>query len=249
MGRTWGIAFGRDGMWAVTDDTNHYMWIFDKEHKLVRKFGGKGTDDGKFVCPLGVAFDANDHLYVTDYSNRRVQKFDIDGTYLHQFGNAQLHNPIGIAICEDKVCVCNGNRIVIFSCNGQFSHIIGLGHLTSVYYITVSGNNQIFVADYKKHCIIKLSLDDKCLGKYGTEGTGRGQLKGPCGVAVDMFGFVLVAEHSNCRVSIFDKDGAFVRSFGASSEFSELHAIAINPSGDIYICDTGNKRVQIFRAN
>ena len=251
MGQTWGIAFGMNGMWAVTDDTNHCVWIFDREDQLVRKIGTKGIDDGKFNRPLGVAFDSTNHLYVTDYGNHRVQKFDISGAYLlqlgnHQSGNAQMSNPIGIAIHDDKVCVCNGNRILIFTCDGQFSRIIGLGHLESVYYITVSANNQIFVADYLQNCILVFSFDDSCLGRYGTQGTGRGQLKGPCGVAVDMFGFILVAEHGNCRVTIFDRDGVFVHSFGTSRQFSLLHAIAKSPSGDIYICDTGNKRVQIF---
>ena len=247
MGTPWGIAFGRDGLWAVTDDTNHLVWIFDSEDQLVRKFGSKGTDNGKFDRPLGVAFDSINHLYVTDYGNHRVQKFDITGTYLLQFskpGNARLQHPIGITIHDDKVYVCNPKCILIFNCDGQFSGItIGLGHLERVYYITVSTNNQIFVADYTQNCILAFSFDGNCLGKYGTQGTDRGQLKGPCGVAVDKFGLILVAEHGNCRVSIFDKDGVFVHSFGTSSH----HAMAISPSGSLYICDKGNKRIQIFQ--
>ena len=46
MGQPYGIAFGRDGMWAVTDDTNHCVWIFDGEDQLVRKFGNFGTGNG-----------------------------------------------------------------------------------------------------------------------------------------------------------------------------------------------------------
>ena len=117
-----------------------------------------------------------------------------------------------------------------------------------MYYITVSTNNQIFVADYTQNCILAFSFDGNCLGKYGTQGAGRGQLKGPCGVAVDKFGLILVAEHGSHRVSIFDKDSVFVHSFGTSSQlFSELHAMAISPSGSLFICDKGNKRIQIFQ--
>ena len=43
MGRPWGIAFGRDGMWAVTDYSYHCVWIF-YEDQLVRKFGSQGID-------------------------------------------------------------------------------------------------------------------------------------------------------------------------------------------------------------
>ena len=82
MGQPWGIAFGRDGMWAVTDVSNHCVWIFDREDQLVRKFGSNGTGNGQFSTPADVAFDANNHLYVTDHYNHRVQVFDITGTYL-----------------------------------------------------------------------------------------------------------------------------------------------------------------------
>ena len=82
MGQPYGIAFGRDGMWAVTDDYNHCVWIFDREDQLVRKFGSFGNSNGEFDRPLGIAFDANNHLYVTDHCNHRVQKFDINDKYL-----------------------------------------------------------------------------------------------------------------------------------------------------------------------
>ena len=82
MGKPWGIAFGRDGMWAVTDVVNHCVWIFDREDQLVRKFGSNGTGNGQFSTPADVAFDAHNHLYVTDHYNHRVQVFDITGTYL-----------------------------------------------------------------------------------------------------------------------------------------------------------------------
>ena len=79
MGAPWGIAFGRDGMWAVTDGTNHCVWIFDRDDQLVRKFGSYGTGNGQFNAPYGIAFDANNHLYVAEYSNHRVQKFEVSG--------------------------------------------------------------------------------------------------------------------------------------------------------------------------
>ena len=88
MGEPYGIAFGRDGMWAVSDNSNHCVWIFDREDKLVRKFSSRGTGNGEFCNPQGIVFHANSHLYVTDRDNHRIQKFDINinGTYLLQFG-------------------------------------------------------------------------------------------------------------------------------------------------------------------
>ena len=257
MGQPRGIAFGRDGMWAVTDDTNHCVWIFDREDQLVRKFGSNGTDNGKFDCPYGIAFDANNHLYVTDFSNHRIQKFVITGKFMILFGtagsaNGQLTNPLGITVHNDKVYVteCHGKRISVFQLDGQFIHIIGSGQLSNPHYIAVNTNDQLLVADCGHRCISMFTLDGNYVGKFGAQGTGRGLLVYPTGIATDMHGFILVTDNTNNSVLIFDKDLAFVHSFGSKGsghgQFSFPRQIAISPTGDIYICDTCNKRIQIF---
>ena len=257
MGAPWGIAFGRDGMWAVTDDVNNCVWIFNREDQLIRKFGSRGTGSGEFNRPLGIAFDTNNHLYVTDHINHRVQKIDIGGTYIFQFGvhgvgNGQLKYPLGIIVHNGKLYVTewDNNRISVFQLNGQFSHIIGSGHLKYPYYIAVSTNDQLLVADYGHHCISIFTLDGNHVGKSGTQGTGRGELSCPSGIAINMDGFILVTEHGNNRVSIFDKDGVFKHSFGSRGsghgQFSSPFGLTISPTGDIYICDGGNKRIQVF---
>ena len=257
MGKPYGIAFGRDGMWAVIDESNHCVWIIDREHQLVKKFGSKGTGNGEFSTPYGVTFDPNNHLYVADTYNHRVKNFDITGTHLFQFGrqgsgNGQLKYPIGIIVHDGKLYVGDNHnhRISVFQLDGQFSHIIGSGHLSHPHYIAVSSNDQLLVANNGHHCISVFTLDGNYVGKFGTQGTGRGQLSSPVGIATDMHGFILVTECDNHHVSIFDKDGAFVHCFGSKGsghgQFSIPRGIAISPTGDIYISDSNNKRIQIF---
>ena len=257
MGEPCGIAFGRDGMYAVADRSNNCVWIFDRQDQLVRKFGSTGNNNGQFNRPYGVAFDDN-HLYVTDHSNYRVQKFDINGTYLLKFGtngtgNGQLISPLGITVHSSKVYVVaqGSNRISVFHSDGQFSHIIGSGHLKNPWYVAVS-NDQLLVANPGHNCISIFTLDGKYVGKYDTRGTGREQLDFPSGITTDIYGFIFVTEHSKYRVSIFNKDCVFIHSFGSKGsghgQFSAPRGIAISPTGDIYVCDSGNKRIQIFSA-
>ena len=260
MGTPSCIGFSRDGMWAVTDTFNHCVWIFDREDQLVRKFGSKGTGNVEFKFPQGIAFDDNNHLYVTDDGNHRVQKFDIKGTYLLTFGtstqgrgNGQLSNPVGVTVHDKQVYITenSNNRISVFQCNGQFLHIIGANHLDRPWYIAVNAN-QLLVADWRHSCISIFTLNGNYVGKCGTQGTGRGQLNGPCGIAADIYGYILVTEHDKSRVLTFDKEGAFIHSFGSNGcglgQFSGPRGIAISPTGDIYVCDTKNKRIQIFSA-
>ena len=253
MAAPYGIAFGRDGMYAVGDCSHHCMWIFDRQDQLVRKFGAHGTGNGQFQYPYGIAFDDNNHLYVTDHSNHRVQKFDINGTYLLKFGtrrtgNGQLGGPLGITIHNGKVYVAEngGSRISVFHCDGQFSHTIGSGRLNRPWYVAVS-NDQLLIADYGHNCISIFTLDGNYVGKFDT---GREQIKSPRGIATDMYDFIFVTEYSKGSISIFSKDGVFIHSFGSKGsdygQFLGPRGVAISPTGDIYVCDAGNKRIQIF---
>ena len=257
MGTPWGIAFGKNGMWAVAAHSNHCVYIFDGEDQLARKIGSCGYGNGQFRGPAGVAFDSDDHLYVVDHSNHRVQKFTIDGKYLLQFGgegseNGKLKNPRGLAVHNHKVYVadCNNHRISVFQTDGKFHHTTGSRQLGEPYDVTVNGNNQLLVADYAHHCIYTFTLDGDYVGEFGTRGSGRGQLDHPYGVAVDLYGFILVADTCNHRVSIFDKNGNFVHCFGsegsAVGQFQRPYGIAVSANGNVYVSDVNNKRIQVF---
>ena len=76
------------------------------------------------------------------------------------------------------------------------------------------------------------------MGKFGTYGTGHGQLNNPFGIAVDLYGFILVADTDNHRVSIFHKDGKYINCFeskgSAIGKFQYPYGIAISANGNIY---------------
>ena len=257
MGHPWGIAFGKNGMWAIADHTKDCVYIFDGEDQLVRKFGSHGSGNGQFSIPEGVAFDSDDHLYVVDYGNHRVQKFTIDGKYLLKFGGegseiGKMKFPRGLAVHNHKVYVtdCGNIRISVFQTDGKFHHTIGSGQLGIPYDVTVNGNDQLLVADYGRHCICTFTLDGDYVGKFGTRGTGRGQLYCPYSVAVDLYSFILVADTYNHRVSIFDQNGNFFHRFGsegsAIGQFKRPHGIAVSANGNVYVSDCDNKRIQVF---
>jgi len=70
--------------WSLTSDC---VCIFDSQDQLMRRFGfSRNGGNGQFNNPHGLAFDANNHLYVADHYTHRIQKFDVNGGFLLQFG-------------------------------------------------------------------------------------------------------------------------------------------------------------------
>ena len=259
MGKPWGVAFGRNGLWAVADWSNHLVYIFDDKDHLVRKFGSYGTNNGRFINPRGVAFDGHNHLYVVDNGNHRVQKFDTNGNYLLQFGDKgtsveKLYNPYGVTVHNDKVyipdCSNKRTRISVFQTNGQFCISFGSDQFCVPRDVTVSANNHLLVADFINSCIHTYTLDGHYVWKFGTPRSGRGKLDRPYSLTTDLNGFIIVADTYNHRVSIFDKDHNCIHCFGsngtANGQFDYPFGIAVSPNGSIYVSDFENKRIQIF---
>jgi DNA-binding beta-propeller fold protein YncE len=61
---------------------------------------------------------------------------------------------------------------------------------------------------------------------------------------------VYVTEDDNYRVSVFSHVGKFLKSFGKKGdlpgEFDLPHGVVVDESGEIYISDHKNNRIQVF---
>lgn len=83
--------------------------------------------------------------------------------------------------------------------------------------------------------------------------TAEHRLLTPLDLAVGADGRVYVAEDSGSRISVFDRDGRFLSSFGQlgtavqdGAFFQRPHSVAVAPNGNIYVADTWNFRVRVF---
>jgi DNA-binding beta-propeller fold protein YncE len=90
-------------------------------------------------------------------------------------------------------------------------------------------------------------------GRGGLPGAGAQQdvFQRPTDVAWDSAGNIYVADgYGNSRIAKFDKSGKFVKSWGSrgsdNGQFNIAHGIAIDAQGNVYVADTGNKRIQVF---
>ena len=90
-------------------------------------------------------------------------------------------------------------------------------------------------------------------GRGGLPGAGAPQdvFQRPTDVAWDAAGNIYVADgFGNSRIAKFDKTGKFVKSWGSrgseNGQFNIAHGIVVDAQGNVYVADSGNKRIQVF---
>jgi len=107
------VAFASDGSVYVTDGYGNSRVVkFSPEGKFLLQWGTKGNGPGQFDLPHGIAVDAKGRVYVADRSNARLQIFDANGRFLHEWKGASYGRPFDVAIGPDEaVFIADGGDI------------------------------------------------------------------------------------------------------------------------------------------
>jgi hypothetical protein len=151
----------------VSEFEGNVVSRYDRNFVKLKSFGGKGIAEGKFLGPQYLAADGNGYLYVSDWGNRRVSKFDLEGTSVLSFGKNSSgypyprFEPAGIAVNAGRVYVSDQSRkmVMVFDGNGNFLDGLGEGVLTSPEGLLFYDADTLLVADGVK--IMSLSLKNE----------------------------------------------------------------------------------------
>jgi sugar lactone lactonase YvrE len=152
-----------------------------------------------------------------------------------------------------------------FDSNGKFVRAFGANMFIQPHGLYVDNDGNVWVADNgvlngKGAIVVKFSPEGQVLmtlGKPGMPGNAEGFFNGASSVVVAPNGDIFVGDghggNTNDRVVKFDKTGKQIATWGkhgkGQGEFDQLHGIAMDSQGRIFVADRGNSRVQIFDSN
>jgi DNA-binding beta-propeller fold protein YncE len=224
--------------WGVADGANH------SETCTSSCSGGhSGLGDGEFSFPEDVAVDPiTTNIHVADNGNSREQQLDSSGNYVSSIVSPEFPNNELRLNCEDRVVPSgDGNLWISDTCNSRVVKVTPSGTIL----VRIGANNG-----------------------DGAAASGAGQLSSPYGLAVDSSGNLYVADAGNNRIDKFTSSGAFLETIGwgvtdgaqqlevcstscrggiagqGDGQFWGDQGVALDSSGNIYVGDTQNCRVQ-----
>ena len=201
-----GVAVGPNGGGNVyvADTGNHRVQIFDRDGNFLYAFGEKGAEPGRLRAPESVSVGADGRIFVADTGNDRVQVFTQEGILLFQFGSSgkepgRFKGPARVSVDpSDNVYVLDrdNERVQKFDASVKFVKEYSLlGNDAAV-----DNFGFIYVLDGKNGKVIEQSGDGFILGRFGSYGSGVGQLKKAEGIAVTPEGTLIILDTGNNRI-------------------------------------------------
>lgn len=207
----------------------------------VLEFGGKGSNPGQFDDPRYIALDGDGNIYIAEYSNGRIQKFDPQGKFLIQW-MVEAKTPVsGFDVARDGVVYLT-QRNKIWRFDGKTGQPMGEWPVNGNFrfealrvtpdggLIVISNNEDVIRLDASAQVFLNIP-------KAVESVTGDNELE--TNVAIDGLGNIYLSASFNHSVLLYNPDGRLNNRFGergnGPGQLNHPGAIAVDGSGRIFV--------------
>ena len=251
----WGIAIDNDGVLYVADQDNRLIQKFSASGEFLSQFSVNGHD--KDCTTLDVALDLNNgFIYCTGiilknnkYSpGNTLLQFDFEGQLQDVSPLTDIIYPPFVATNSvGDIILSDIRKYCLFKVNKERKILCRMGDFKYPGFIAITGDDTIIASDKLSDCIVIFNPDGTFKHKFGSSGTGKGQLKQPWGVATDGE-YILVADSGNNRIQVFKLDGTFVSMIESQDDpLKDPKGLAITTDGHVYVADLSNHCIKKFK--
>ncbi len=262
-------AWYKDISREIAVDSNGYIYLNDYysilklagNGNIIARWESRGAENGKFNEPVGIAVDDSGYVYVAEEGNNRVQKFTSDGQYVTKWEAG-----IVMAIATDKkdfVYTADGigGYIKKFSLDGQFvkkwevpgAYANGYVYFANPSKISIDNDGYVYIwlplqNQWPRITTFKFTADGELVTSW--ESSGHPMYQQSLFNPLDCFGNYYLVDYDNF-IKKYSNSGQLLATFGGTGvvpgKFIGVYDLSIASNGMIYVVDTANNRVQVFR--
>jgi DNA-binding beta-propeller fold protein YncE len=228
---------------------------FSPDGRLVRSWG-----DNEFIRPHAVRIDREGNIWVVDNDTHQVLKMDPTGRVRLVIGRRGVsgeseeafNRPTDVAFAANgDIYISDGyvnSRVAKFTKNGEYITAWGKkgkgeGDFNLPHSVAVDKQGRVYVGDRENY---RLQVFDSN-GKFLTQWTHVGS---PWGLELMPDQTMFIADGHNSRILKVDLEGKVLGAFGKNGrmpgDLNFVHHIAVDPSGNIFVSEIKNQRVQKF---
>jgi hypothetical protein len=220
-------AWGKDVANAGPGNTGTGFEICVAANGDTCKAGVGGGLGGEFDLPFGAASDSSNNVYVADANNYRIDKYDSSGNFLRAWGKDVASAGPGNTGTGFEICVpANGD-----TCKTGSPGSAG-GESGSPRALAVDGSDGVYATDGNNSRMEKFDPSGNFLRAWGKDVASAGP--GNTGTG---FEICVPANGDTCKSGV---DG------GLGGETRSFEGVGAASSGEVYIADENNNRVQKF---
>ena len=216
LGYAGGLAWSKDGFLVIADVLKHEMYRLDADQRA--KPTGQDTNGA-----MGIAYDAQDRLYVCEADSRKLVRLDKHGkfeTVVAGFEGKKLNSPEDVTVRRDGQVYFTDPAFASaidhreLSFNGVF-HVNPKGEIEAVARWQTRPNGialspdgkKLFVSDADRHAVVVFDLDSR--GQAGNPRDFVGGIRGvPGGLYVDAGGRLYVCAEG---LDVYSAEGNLLR--------------------------------------
>jgi len=231
-----------DGRLFICDTGNQRLQIFDLMGRFRINVGGFGWDVRKFDQPLDVWARSTINIYVADYNNQRVQRFDKDMNFIgaktsipagHE--DFQFLQVLSVAYSTQGdlfILEAGENKVIKFNNQDQGDAVFGFydsgyGELTTPIQLELSTDHRVIVSDAEAEALCVYDYFGSFLFRIE-----HPDFQYPNGLALDRNNRIYVADPENKSIFEFTPTGKFL------NQFRQVSGISLSNPVDLAIHQT-----------
>ena len=160
LSRPWGILIHLDNIY-VTERRQHAIFLFRlTDLKMVKKVGKRGSGREEFKYPKQIAISPNQHLYVAEFLNHRLQILTTDLEFTDSLQHRTIKYPFDVKFSNNEMFVLSSKDspcVHVFTLSGEKTRSLvtrGDGmQVTDARFFCLDGHNNILITDCWSHDI------------------------------------------------------------------------------------------------